>query len=434
MTGNTENKVNEENYSKESYGEENSDFGAMLSSARKAQNYSISDINDNIKIPEEVLTALEACDLAALPASTYTQGYIRSYARFLEISEDRVLDLYHQALPASSIAPDIKLKTETPVKGTGKSPFKSMVPVYIIFAAIAIIYTAYHYSQDSADNQLTSEEAGDSINSQELSNSQPVEIEQNARMGDDGELVLTDNQESTEVVRVKSAQGESKQIESERIGSKQVESESAGREDIAASSTETRSKTDDATTQLIVSGKSDKSVLVPIPPKVAQAREEQVSEEQASEKIPEQSPQVTSDRQSSEDLFADEDEDFPDDQATANQAAANQASDDQVLSNQPAEDQLSVTADEDSITFYAEDGSWIEVLDANDRRLFYNMLPVGASKTLTGQAPFSITVGNAKTTHVQINNIDVDFSNRIRSSNTARFKVSNKGQRVILQR
>ena len=86
---------------------------------------------------------------------------------------------------------------------------------------------------------------------------------------------------------------------------------------------------------------------------------------------------------------------------------------------------------QDILVINAENGSWIEVRDANDDRLFYNMVPKGGSKTLSGQAPFSISLGNARTTGLMINDIEVDITRYIRSNNTAKFKVSNEEQSII---
>jgi len=86
---------------------------------------------------------------------------------------------------------------------------------------------------------------------------------------------------------------------------------------------------------------------------------------------------------------------------------------------------------QDSIEFFAENGSWMEVRDANDRRLFYNMVPEGGSKIIHGQAPFRVSLGNAKTTRVVINDLEVDMSDYIRSNNTAKFKVSSEEKNVI---
>ena len=103
--------------------------------------------------------------------------------------------------------------------------------------------------------------------------------------------------------------------------------------------------------------------------------------------------------------------------------------------NFTADDTEAVTTEEvdkdDIIEFFAKNGSWMEVRDANKTRLFYNMVPVGGSKVLEGKAPFSITMGNAKTTRVVINELEVDLTEYIRSNNTANFSVSTNGQNII---
>jgi len=88
-------------------------------------------------------------------------------------------------------------------------------------------------------------------------------------------------------------------------------------------------------------------------------------------------------------------------------------------------------SNEDSIEIIAEKGSWVEVRDANKSRLLYNMLPVGGSRELTGRAPFSVTMGNARTTRVLVNDVEIDVSDYISSKNTANFKVSTQGQEII---
>ena len=66
--------------------DKNTDFGSLLAEARKAKNFTIDEMSGYLKIPSHMITALEASDKEALPAPTYTQGYIRAYAKFLEIS------------------------------------------------------------------------------------------------------------------------------------------------------------------------------------------------------------------------------------------------------------------------------------------------------------------------------------------------------------
>jgi cytoskeleton protein RodZ len=96
-----------------------------------------------------------------------------------------------------------------------------------------------------------------------------------------------------------------------------------------------------------------------------------------------------------------------------------------------AEEGQQTVPDVDVLKIYAELGSWMEVHDASAVRLYYNMIAKGGSKTLLGQAPFRVSLGNAKTTKLVINDIVIDMSKYIRKNNTARFTVSTKQQRVI---
>ncbi len=82
----------------------NTDFGSVLEVARKLQNYSIDDISEQLKIPAQAIAAIETNDINALPPPTFTQGYIRTYAKFLEIPEENILNIYSQAVPQDRAA------------------------------------------------------------------------------------------------------------------------------------------------------------------------------------------------------------------------------------------------------------------------------------------------------------------------------------------
>ncbi|MDH3856633.1 MAG: DUF4115 domain-containing protein, partial [Gammaproteobacteria bacterium] len=74
--------------------------------------------------------------------------------------------------------------------------------------------------------------------------------------------------------------------------------------------------------------------------------------------------------------------------------------------------QLVVTAD-----------TWTDVKDANSYQLVYDLLRAGDSVELTGEAPFSVFLGNGHGVEIKINGEAVDVSRRIRDDNTARLKV-----------
>ena len=85
----------------------------------------------------------------------------------------------------------------------------------------------------------------------------------------------------------------------------------------------------------------------------------------------------------------------------------------------------------DYLEIYAENGSWLEVYDVSNARLFYNMVPAGATRQFEGRAPFRISMGNASTTRVKLNDIEVDLSNVTSRRNTANFTVSTENDKVI---
>ena len=289
------------------------DFGSVLKQAREAQGFTVADINIRLKIPKADIIAIEASDIDALPASTYTKGYIRTYVKFLELSEEKVLSLYNKAAPGGQVS-DLKPRSGLSGKKNSYVPLVKMVtPLLVFVGAIIVLYGIVQYYQDKADvmeDELGSGESGFTGNSLDSPGLNKLDIRQNARLTADGALIL---------------EGSS--------------------------------------------------------PAELDAGEVVLEHESVIDEDPVRAPDVN--------------------------------------------------LKQDVLLINAENGSWIEVRDANDDRLFYNMIAEGGSKTLVGQAPFSISMGNAKTTKIVINDISVDISNFIRSNNTAQFKVSNDKQDII---
>ena len=187
--------------------ENNTDFGSVLAVARKSQKYSIDDVCAQLKIPPRIIAAIENNDIAALPEATFTQGYIRSYARFLEISEESVLAIYNKAVP-HDLSRKLKPRSNLPNETNSKSPLMKVVTSLLIIAGItAAIYGSFQYYQEKADAMKTERETereskersftGNSLdspggNSQDFQslNIQPMKIQQTARLTENGELIV----------------------------------------------------------------------------------------------------------------------------------------------------------------------------------------------------------------------------------------------------
>jgi cytoskeleton protein RodZ len=70
--------------------------GMALREAREAQGMSVHDVADRVKFAPKQVEALEANDFAHLPQTTFLRGFVRSYARVLQLDEAPLL----AALPA----------------------------------------------------------------------------------------------------------------------------------------------------------------------------------------------------------------------------------------------------------------------------------------------------------------------------------------------
>lgn len=303
--------------------EKESDFGSMLAEARKSKNYTVDQVSEHIKIPAHFITAIEDNNIAALPNATFAQGYIRAYARFLEISENNVIEVYKRSLPqeqATSLKPRSNLRGEA----SSQSPLIKTITMLLIIAGIAaVIYGSFQYYQEKADvleSERELKERSFTGNSLDSPGTTGLNIKQDTAITDDDNLMAE-----------QSGTGES------------------------------------------------------------------LTEENITESEPVNA-------ETSDEIATTIEQDTP---------------------------QNEEVSENDVIEIFAENGSWVELRDASTARLFYNMIPKGGRRVLEGKAPFRISLGNAKTTRVLVNGLEIDMTQFIRPNNTASFAVSTEEQRVI---
>ncbi|MCP4827769.1 MAG: hypothetical protein GY889_02710 [Proteobacteria bacterium] len=65
--------------------------GERLRKARQGHHWTLEDVAANLNLTVDVVRALEAGDHAALPEAIFVRGYLRAYARLMEIDETEVL-------------------------------------------------------------------------------------------------------------------------------------------------------------------------------------------------------------------------------------------------------------------------------------------------------------------------------------------------------
>lgn len=79
-------------------------IGNALKSAREEKAYSINYIASETLLHEKVIAALEAEDYSQLPSAVFVGGYIRAYAKVLEIDAEPLIEIYKKIEPSQPVS------------------------------------------------------------------------------------------------------------------------------------------------------------------------------------------------------------------------------------------------------------------------------------------------------------------------------------------
>lgn len=74
------------------------ELGNILREAREMKGLTLSDVQDEIRINSRYLHALEVGDYTLLPTAVHARGFLRNYARFLELDPRPLLERFEASL------------------------------------------------------------------------------------------------------------------------------------------------------------------------------------------------------------------------------------------------------------------------------------------------------------------------------------------------
>ncbi|QDK39497.1 RodZ family helix-turn-helix domain-containing protein [Bdellovibrio sp. NC01] len=89
--------------------------GEILRKAREEKGLSLNEVSLALKISSKVLKAIEEGDEKNLPAKTFLRGFVKSYASYLHLNADKVLETFYEEMGSTRPQPYIR-PTDTPVK------------------------------------------------------------------------------------------------------------------------------------------------------------------------------------------------------------------------------------------------------------------------------------------------------------------------------
>lgn len=104
--------------------------GHLLKQARKRKRRKYTKLSSELRIPEKYLEALENDDYSSLPGSTYVRGYLRSYAKKLDLDPEIVIGGYERYLK------DRRREEKTENKKEKTQHDKKSTPLILLFVLI----------------------------------------------------------------------------------------------------------------------------------------------------------------------------------------------------------------------------------------------------------------------------------------------------------
>jgi len=121
-------------------------IGSLLTKARKRKKISLDKAARETKIKKEFLEALEKENFEILPGNIYARAFLNTYAQYLEIKAEKLLDLYTQQRPIVE-----KRQIKEPIglmfpKFTPKRQQKRWIGllIFLLLATIVLVIFSQH--------------------------------------------------------------------------------------------------------------------------------------------------------------------------------------------------------------------------------------------------------------------------------------------------
>ncbi|MBI1275412.1 hypothetical protein GC177_05515 [bacterium] len=112
--------------------------GTILWTSRSQQGYDLSDIAAYLKIRLNYLEAIENDQFQELPPGAFVQGYIKTYAQFLNLDHDAILSRYEEQTGRARKA-DVRTTCMTP-----QPVQQENLPKYVIVSISLALFVAFY--------------------------------------------------------------------------------------------------------------------------------------------------------------------------------------------------------------------------------------------------------------------------------------------------
>lgn len=136
-------------------------IGDTLRAARRQQRGSLSDAAAETRVRESYLAALEEEQWGALGGDVYVKGFLRSYAKYLGLDPDPLVDTYRAEFERPEDPAPIAPATSSALPGPRRSPPQGLVWAGGVALLLVVFIVIGSLGGDGGDTQLT-DQAGPS--------------------------------------------------------------------------------------------------------------------------------------------------------------------------------------------------------------------------------------------------------------------------------
>ena len=124
-------------------------IGRELRAAREGRGLSIGEVADRLKLSVKQLNAIESGDFASLPGATFARGFVRSYARYMEIDADALVARLDQCVPLDAPAAELVPLEEPAAR-------KTSLAVPLSLGALLLLAGGWFLMPGSAEQEVQS--------------------------------------------------------------------------------------------------------------------------------------------------------------------------------------------------------------------------------------------------------------------------------------
>jgi len=122
--------------------------GEMLRTARQARELTIDQVASALRLPPRQIKALEEEDFNVLPEPTYVCGYIRAYAKFLQLASNDVVDAYPNL---ETLRADRVPVVESRITSADLPSGRPDVPVSLVVLLVMLVAVSTWYFSGNTD-------------------------------------------------------------------------------------------------------------------------------------------------------------------------------------------------------------------------------------------------------------------------------------------